>query len=289
MYALLSRHFEGVRQAVFEADLAEKNWVLLIKTPKNSPQISPPESLTTPAPTSQVPTIEHLDGDEDPVSDLKGFSTLLLYRTQIRGQRLRMIYSGDTIIDPSIWNYAILPRAWIGAINALYRQEFYDHEDYGQDLGSQALGQAWEGAPNSSPERLFWLLICSGFRTYRLMPVFWRSFYPHYQQAHPELARLLPHLAQERFGQRFDPRQGVVKLDSPQRLRDRLSGIPAGRELDPHVAFFDQCNPGHPRGDELVCLTEIHPDNLTRAGLRMWNAAVPLEITPPARFNAILS
>jgi hypothetical protein len=38
---------------------------------------------------------------------------------------------------------------------------------------------------------------------------------------------------------------------------------------DPHVAFFAEHNPGHANGDELVCLTQIHPDNFTAAGHRM--------------------
>jgi len=29
------------------------------------------------------------------------------------------------------------------------------------------------------------------------------------------------------------------------------------------VAFFKRMNPGHACGDELVCLTRFHPDNLT--------------------------
>ena len=35
------------------------------------------------------------------------------------------------------------------------------------------------------------------------------------------------------------------------------------------MAFFVSKNPGHARGDELVCLTEAHPENLTRAGQKL--------------------
>jgi hypothetical protein len=31
---------------------------------------------------------------------------------------------------------------------------------------------------------------------------------------------------------------------------------------DQHIAFFQLRNPGHRRGDELVCLARFHPDNL---------------------------
>ena len=43
----------------------------------------------------------------------------------------------------------------------------------------------------------------------------------------------------------------------------------AERLRDPQVAFFARMNPGHARGDELACLTELSRANLTRAGQRM--------------------
>jgi hypothetical protein len=60
-----------------------------------------------------------------------------------------------------------------------------------------------------------------------------------------------------------------VQLDRPQVLAGDLVDVPAGRAADPHVRFFLERNPGFVRGDELVCLTRIADDNLTRAGLRM--------------------
>jgi hypothetical protein len=80
---------------------------------------------------------------------------------------------------------------------------------------------------------------------------------------------LLSHLAGERFGPQFDPDSGVVRFANPQRLRPGLEQVPAGRGQDPHVSFFLSRNPGHVNGDELVCLTELSPDNLTAAGRRM--------------------
>jgi hypothetical protein len=51
-----------------------------------------------------------------------------------------------------------------------------------------------------------------------------------------------------------------------------LDELPSGRLADPHIAFFLERNPGWKEGDELVCLTEIAEENLTRAGRRMWHA-----------------
>ena len=49
----------------------------------------------------------------------------------------------------------------------------------------------------------YWLLITSGFRTYRLLSTFWQRFTPrHDTQTSPHQKRLLDALAAERFGDR---------------------------------------------------------------------------------------
>ena len=45
-------------------------------------------------------------------------------------------------------------------------------------------------------------------------------------------------------------------LRHPRQVVAKLAEIDAGRLRDPHVAFFQKMNPGHLRGDELVCLPE---------------------------------
>jgi hypothetical protein len=187
---------------------------------------------------------------------LVGFTTLLAYETTAAGLGLdgghgpvSVVCSGDTIVAPEAWNTSALPRAWIESVAAL--RASFPRGPY------------------------LWLLITSGFRTYRLLPLFWRDFHPrHDADAPADRRRLADELAAERFGQHYDPATGIVRLASPQRLRGGLAGIPSGRADDPHVAYFAARNPGHAAGDELVCLTELTPANLTPAGRRM-AAAVP--------------
>lgn len=212
MYRLLASHFDGVTRERFEADLAEKTWALLLE-----------------------------DGGE-----LHGFSTLLLYETELPGEGLcTVVYSGDTIVDPAAWGSAALPRCWIAAVREL-REEH----------------------PRG---RLWWLLLTSGFRTYRLLPVFWRDFWPSCEgPTPPDVRDRMTLLARERFGDLY--KDGVVRFPEPQKLRGDLAEIPPGRLRDPHVACFLEKNPGWAEGDELVCLTEIAESNLTAAGRRMWRA-----------------
>jgi hypothetical protein len=210
MFALLSRHFDGVTRPQFESDLDEKNWVLEIRHK----------------------------------GCLCGFSTLLITEVEFAGNRVTAIYSGDTIVAPEAWGSPTLARAWIAAVNHLKA---------------------------ASPEQpCYWLLLTSGFRTYRILPVFWREFYPRYDASTPnDVRRLLDHLAQSRYGSAFDRKSGIVRFSKPQRLRTDLRATPEGRQKDRHVAFFLERNPGHENGDELVCITEIHEANLTSAGRRM--------------------
>ncbi|MGP1385176.1 MAG: hypothetical protein ACTS2F_16555 [Thainema sp.] len=213
MFQLLNTHFAGVRIDVFNADLCQKNWVILLSDMESG--------------------------------ELKGFSTLLMYQTEFEGEPISVVYSGDTIMDPSAWNSSTLSRAWIESVNTL--RDIYP---FG---------------------KLYWLLISSGYRTYRFLPVFWNEFYPRYDQPTPTYtAALMQHLANQQFGQYYNPLSGVVRFPHPHRLKGELSGIPTERLSDPHIQFFNQHNPGHINGDELVCLTEICEDNLTRAGRRMW-------------------
>ncbi len=212
LFALLSAHFLGVTRERFAADLAEKDWILI------------------------------LEEDGQP----RGFSTLRIYEAAgPDGEPLTVVYSGDTIMAQGVAATAALPKSWIASVRALRERH-----------------------PRG---RLLWLLLTSGFRTYRFLPVFWRDFWPRPEIATPtENRSLLDHLARERFGPLYDDTTGIVRFPEPQVLREGLDEVPEGRLTDPHIAFFLEKNPGWIRGDELVCLTELTEGNLTSAGRRMW-------------------
>jgi hypothetical protein len=213
MFGLLARHFDGVTRSQFDCDLAEKNWVILLKCGRR----------------------------------LVGFSTLLAYESSFHDEPVSVVYSGDTIVAPEAWGSNALARAWIACVRDL--RASYPRGKY------------------------YWLLLTSGFRTYRFLPVFWKEFYPRYNHPTPAAERsLLQSLARERFGSQFDPATGIVRFHRPQRLRHGLDTVPAGRMTDPHIAFFLARNCGHADGDELICLTELTDENLTAAGRRMVGA-----------------
>ncbi len=80
LFALMDRHYENVQRDVFEADLAEKQWVILV----------------TDAGTQQV----------------CGFSTQRMLEVEVEGVPVVALFSGDTIIDQAYWGDPGLARVW---------------------------------------------------------------------------------------------------------------------------------------------------------------------------------
>jgi hypothetical protein len=175
---------------------------------------------------------------------IQGFSTLALYTTFYEGRVLSVVYSGDTIIRPAYWGTPALPRTWIQSVLALVE---------------------------AMPQPLYWLLISSGYKTYRFLPVFYKWFYPRYDQpTPPAVQRLIYHLARERFGDDYHAEKGIVRFGGGGTpLRAGIAELHEERLHNPHIAYFLAHNPGYGEGDELVCLTQVHPDNFTPAGRRM--------------------
>lgn len=167
-----------------------------------------------------------------------------MYSTRAAGQRLTVVYSGDTIVEPSAWGSHVLPRTWIRAVHDMRRC---------YPAGG-----------------LYWLLLTSGFRTYRFLPVFCRQFYPRHDAPTPAAIQgLLNSLSSARFGPLYDEAAGLVRFPRPQVLRQALLHVPEGRKSDPHVRFFMERNPDHAAGDEMVSLASLADENLTAAARRM--------------------
>jgi hypothetical protein len=205
MQQLMCRHYEGVSERQFLGDLRDKQWAILL-----------------------------CDNGR-----LCGFSTQMLFVHSLAGRRVKILFSGDTVIDKSHWGSLALPIAWGRLMLSLLES------DPGMEL--------------------FWLLTSKGYKTYRFLPVFFREFYPCFEAKTPAYEReLLQSVAAERFGDCFDAAAGIVRAKpNAQKLREGVADIDEKRLRDPHVAFFQKMNPGHAQGDELVCLARFHPNNLT--------------------------
>lgn len=216
MYALLSTYFAGTRRDQFDADLAEKTSVVLLR--------------------------------ERDTGEIQGFSTLMRVEISVSECNIVAFFSGDTIVAAQYWGESILSRLWSQTV-------FAEADCIVADRPST---------------RVFWFLICSGYKTYRFLPIFFRRFYPNPESRTPgDVQRILDTLGRTKFGDRYDVASGVVRLEHATPLRDGVADVTEHRLRDPLVAFFASRNPGHTRGDELACITEISRSNLTRAGERV--------------------
>lgn len=180
---------------------------------------------------------------EDDAGRIQGFSTLYVGQSEREGNPIGVLCSGDTIMDPSARTGSLLAITWLAAVTTV--------------------------ASRTLRGPLHWLLICSGYRTYRFLPLFWKEYCPRLQGSPCEMLGLMDYLARERWGSHYYPPEGIVRFPDPQVLREAASGGLSEPANDPHLAFFLEKNPGARFGDELVCLTALSPENLTAAGTRI--------------------
>lgn len=213
MYELFSRHYDRTERDRFEQDLARKDWVLQLFDPKSG--------------------------------RLCGFSTQVLLRFALQGQNLRVLFSGDTIVDPRYWGETALIREW-----------------------GRLVAKILNGSSN---DPLYWYLISKGYKTYRFLPVFFREFYPRFDDESSSGAReIVDALGERLFAGDYDAERGLV-IASPDkdRLRPELAHVSPSRLSDPHIRFFLERNPGYVRGDELCCLAPLGFENFKPAGIRL--------------------
>ena len=179
-----------------------------------------------------------------PGGQVTGFTTIAHYLATFADQRIQVVCSGDTVVSQEVRRQGSLARHWWHAV--------------------RQLASRYPGLP------LYWLFICSGFRTYRFLTSFAKQHFPSWRWPTPPRIQALMHdLATARFGPQYLPSTGIVRLDRPMRLRDALRGIPDERKRDPDIAYFHRINPGHDEGDELVCLALVDASNLTPLGQRI--------------------
>jgi hypothetical protein len=177
---------------------------------------------------------------------LRGFSSFHLYETWFNGEPIAVVQSRDTAVDPCGWPNSVLPRAWMAVARTLHQE--YRHRS------------------------LYWLLLCSNYRTFRSSATLWRQFYPKPDSHAATMVwpELVENLLESCDDVRYDRERNIATLAHGWQLRDSLQRIPPPRAKDPDIRFFADRNPGYSQGQRLVCLTEIHPGNLTIAGRRLW-------------------
>jgi hypothetical protein len=80
MFALMERYYDRVTRTSFLADLAEKQWVIMLLDPQTNV--------------------------------LHGFSTQVLLEVEVEGAPVKALFSGDTIVAQERWGETALAHAW---------------------------------------------------------------------------------------------------------------------------------------------------------------------------------
>lgn len=171
---------------------------------------------------------------------IRGFSTIQILESSIDDKIIRALFSGDTIIDKDYWGANELFQVWIPYVIK---------------------------KKDESPQTPFyWFLLSSGYRTYKYLPTFFNKFYPSAENDDDKtLKQILDRLCLEKFKADYDPKRGIVRFShSKERLKPELSEVVENQKRNKDVAFYLEKNPGHSKGDELACLTEISRENFKR-------------------------
>ncbi|HEV2721252.1 MAG TPA: hypothetical protein VG323_14615 [Thermoanaerobaculia bacterium] len=176
---------------------------------------------------------------------LVGFTTFRVFEHTWRGQRAGVVYSGDTVVAREHWGQQALAFDWISRMGAIKRER---------------------------PERpLYWLLLVKGHRTFRYLPLFARSFWPHWNLDRSDLKPLADELAAAMFPRDYNAGSGVVELaESRGHLKPDIATPSPAEAARDDVAFFLARNPGYTRGHELVCVAEIETHNMKPLTLRLF-------------------
>lgn len=203
MWALFEAHYDEISWSCFLSDLQDKSHVILI-----------------------------FDKDTD---ELCGFSTQVARTYTVDNLPYRVVFSGDTILDPAYRGTYVLARAFFRYM-------------LGQRLRYPTIP-------------LRWLLISKGYKTYLLLARNHLEYYPTYKRPTPSSAqRLLDTVCFSRFKGAYRPDLGVIRFnDMHGKLKPHVAPLGPAELRDPDIAFFARANPGHQQGDELACLGYFTP------------------------------
>lgn len=163
--------------------------------------------------------------------EIVGFTTAKLLRFTVDGREINGIFSGDTIIHKSYWGEPELFKVWANFW-------FSYAEKY---------------------EEFYWFLICKGYKTYRIMPLFWTEYYPCYKCDTPEYEKKITDTyATLLYPDEYNPKTGVIEYKKTKdKLKIGVADIGEHELKNKDTAFFCKANPDYIKGNDLACLAKI--------------------------------
>ena len=173
---------------------------------------------------------------------IRGFSTYCFHHIEVDGTEIHAIFSGDTVLDQQAWGTT----APIQILLRLFKQSLKHY-----------------------PSNLYWFLISKGHRTYLLLPLLFKHFYPswnHFEKGFE--SSVIDALASQKFGSSFDREKQLI-YEGADCLKETIA-FP--KRTNKHIKFFLEKNPQFHKGVELPCLAAINEENITPFGMRYFKS-----------------
>lgn len=174
---------------------------------------------------------------------LVGFTTQKVMSLDVDGRIVHGIFSGDTIIHKSHWGDMELFKVWA---------RFWF--DYAQRY-----------------DEFYWFLICKGYKTYRILPLFWTEFYPARGKETPDnMQRIIDAYAEKMYPNEYDKTDGVIKYDHVKdKLKAGVADVGEHEMKNKDIAFFCEKNPSHVCGNDLACIAKIDKSALKKRAVEL--------------------
>jgi hypothetical protein len=172
-----------------------------------------------------------------------GLTALDVYPTVFEGRKAVVIFTSHVMLDEAFRGHNLLQRlGWRTFLSARKRFPFVP---------------------------IYWFFDTFSYKSYLLLPRNFRDFWPRREREIPAWERgFMNHLAVQMYRDAWDPERGIVQRSGHKRLRPEVAPLQADFANDPDLAFYLQANPGHARGDMLVCLCPLGFANLASLALR---------------------
>lgn len=176
----------------------------------------------------------------DDCEEIQGFTSIVIYEKEIDNKKVAGVFSGDTIVEKEFRGIFDLPFAWL---NYVYSKK-------------------------GGYDKMFWFMLSKGYRTYRLLPRFFKEHYPCYKKETPkEVKNILDKFAYDKFGDKYNSESNIFIPSYNYFLKLGKEEIKPELLKDPHIKFFKERNSEFWKGHELVNFADFDKNNLTLYGL----------------------
>jgi len=180
----------------------------------------------------------------DNLKIIQGFSTQKIIEVDVDDKKVHGVFSGDTIIHSDYWGSFELHKA--------FAKFFFD---YGEKY-----------------DEFYWFLISKGYKTYKMLPAFFKKSYPSYKEQAPKYIQdIMNAFGNASYPEEFDEESGVIKYKHVKdKLKEGVADIDDKKLRDKHIKYFVEINPTYIDGNDLVCLAKMEKDNLRPTAKRLF-------------------